>query len=111
MVDGLKRAGAKPSRDSLSTGLESLGDQSYGGFGVVFASRPRRFELRGAVDADRRRPGAHLTRAGRASADLGGGRQAPQEGLAAGQLLEAHKFIGPVGLDDAARAAHHRRNP
>jgi branched-chain amino acid transport system substrate-binding protein len=37
MVDGLKRAGTKPSRDSLITGLESLGNQSYGGFSVSFS--------------------------------------------------------------------------
>ena len=34
MVDGLRRAGSKPGRESLITGLESLGNQSYGGFSV-----------------------------------------------------------------------------
>ena len=37
MVDGLRRAGAKPSRESLITGLGSLGNQSYGGFSVSFS--------------------------------------------------------------------------
>ncbi|MGA8784762.1 MAG: ABC transporter substrate-binding protein [Polaromonas sp.] len=36
-VEGLKRAGAKPSRESLITGLESLGSQSLGGFAVSFS--------------------------------------------------------------------------
>ncbi len=36
-VEGLKRAGAKPSRESLITGLESLGSQSLGGFSVSFS--------------------------------------------------------------------------
>lgn len=35
-VEGLKRAGAKPSRETLITGLESLGSQSLGGFSVSF---------------------------------------------------------------------------
>jgi len=34
MVDGLRRAGNRPSRESLISGLESLGNQSYGGFSV-----------------------------------------------------------------------------
>ena len=34
MVEGLRRAGSKPGRESLITGLESLGNQSYGGFSV-----------------------------------------------------------------------------
>jgi ABC-type branched-subunit amino acid transport system substrate-binding protein len=33
-VEGLKRAGSKASRESLITGLESLGSQSIGGFSV-----------------------------------------------------------------------------
>jgi branched-chain amino acid transport system substrate-binding protein len=37
IVDGLKRAGGKPTRDTLITGLESLGSQSYGGFSVSFS--------------------------------------------------------------------------
>jgi ABC-type branched-subunit amino acid transport system substrate-binding protein len=37
MVDGLRRAGGKPARESLINGLESLGDQSYGGFSVSFS--------------------------------------------------------------------------
>jgi branched-chain amino acid transport system substrate-binding protein len=37
MVEGLKRAGAKPSRETLVTGLESLGTQSFGGFNVSFS--------------------------------------------------------------------------
>ena len=35
-VEGLKRAGAKASSESLITGLESLGTQSLGGFAVSF---------------------------------------------------------------------------
>ena len=35
-VEGLKRAGAKASGESLITGLESLGTQSLGGFAVSF---------------------------------------------------------------------------
>jgi branched-chain amino acid transport system substrate-binding protein len=38
LVDGLKRAGAKPTRESLITGLESLGTQSLGGFSVSFSA-------------------------------------------------------------------------
>ena len=34
MVDGLRRAGSKPGRESLIAGLESIGSQSYGGFSV-----------------------------------------------------------------------------
>ena len=37
MVDGLRRAGSKPNRESLISGLESLSDQSYGGFSVSFS--------------------------------------------------------------------------
>ena len=37
-VDGLRRAGAKPTRESLIAGLESLGSQSLGGFSVSFSS-------------------------------------------------------------------------
>ena len=37
MVDGLRRAGNKPTRESLIAGLESLGNQSYGGFSVAFS--------------------------------------------------------------------------
>ena len=37
IVDGLRRAGNKPTRESLITGLESLGNQSYGGFSVSFS--------------------------------------------------------------------------
>jgi branched-chain amino acid transport system substrate-binding protein len=36
-VDGLKRAGAKPTRESLIAGLESLGSQTLGGFSVSFS--------------------------------------------------------------------------
>lgn len=36
-VDGLKRAGAKPTRESLIAGLEGLGTQSLGGFSVSFS--------------------------------------------------------------------------
>ena len=38
MVDGLRRAGSKPGRESLITGLESLGNQSYGGFSVALSA-------------------------------------------------------------------------
>ena len=37
MIDGLRRAGNKPTRESLIAGLESLGNQSYGGFSVAFS--------------------------------------------------------------------------
>lgn len=37
ITDGLRRAGAKPTRESLITALESLGDQSYGDFSVSFS--------------------------------------------------------------------------
>ena len=37
-TDGLRKASGKLSRDSLITGLESLGTQSYGGFNVSFSS-------------------------------------------------------------------------
>ena len=36
-VDGLKRAGAKPTRETLITGLEGIGTQSLGGFSVTFS--------------------------------------------------------------------------
>ena len=35
-AEGLKRAGNKPTRDSLMAGLESIGSQSLGGFAVSF---------------------------------------------------------------------------
>ena len=35
-VEGLKRAGAKPTGESLITGLEAIGTQSIGGFNVAF---------------------------------------------------------------------------
>jgi hypothetical protein len=35
--EGLKRAGAKPTGESLMGGLESLGSQSLGGFAVSFS--------------------------------------------------------------------------
>lgn len=37
LVEGLRRAGAKPTRESLVSGLESLGSQSMGGFSVSFS--------------------------------------------------------------------------
>jgi len=37
IVDGLRRAGSKPTRETLIAGLESLGNQSYGGFAVSFS--------------------------------------------------------------------------
>ncbi|MEO5658464.1 MAG: ABC transporter substrate-binding protein [Polaromonas sp.] len=36
-AEGLKRAGSKPSRESLISGLESIGSQSFGGFSVAFS--------------------------------------------------------------------------
>jgi branched-chain amino acid transport system substrate-binding protein len=36
-AEGLKRAGGKPTRDSLIAGLESMGTQSFGGFTVTFS--------------------------------------------------------------------------
>ena len=38
MVEGLKRAGVKPSRESLISGLESMGSQSLAGFAVLFSA-------------------------------------------------------------------------
>ena len=38
MVDGLKRAGPKPSRESLITGLEAIGDTTFGGFAVSLSA-------------------------------------------------------------------------
>jgi branched-chain amino acid transport system substrate-binding protein len=37
LVDGLKRGGAKTSRESLIAGLEGMGSQSLGGFSVSFS--------------------------------------------------------------------------
>ena len=37
LVEGLRRAGGKPNRESLITGLESLGTQSLGGFAVTYS--------------------------------------------------------------------------
>lgn len=34
LTEGLKRAGAKPTRETLMSGLESIGNQSFGGFSV-----------------------------------------------------------------------------
>ena len=36
-AEGLRRAGGRPTRESLITGLESIGSQSFGGFSVTFA--------------------------------------------------------------------------
>ena len=36
-AEGLRRAGGKPSRESLISGLESIGTQSFGGFAVSFS--------------------------------------------------------------------------
>ncbi|MES2188866.1 MAG: ABC transporter substrate-binding protein [Pseudomonadota bacterium] len=38
LVEGLKRAGAKATRDSLVSGLEAIGTQSFGGFAVSFSA-------------------------------------------------------------------------
>ena len=38
LVEGLRRAGPKASRESLITGLESIGKQSMGGFSVSFSA-------------------------------------------------------------------------
>jgi len=35
--EGLRRAGSKPTRESLMSGLESLGSQSFGGFAIAFS--------------------------------------------------------------------------
>ncbi len=37
IVDGIRRGGTRPTRDTLISGLESLGDRSYGGFAVSFS--------------------------------------------------------------------------
>ncbi|NDY92379.1 ABC transporter substrate-binding protein [Ideonella sp. TBM-1] len=39
LVDGLRRAGGKASREGLITGLESIQNQDYGGFRVTFGPR------------------------------------------------------------------------
>jgi ABC-type branched-subunit amino acid transport system substrate-binding protein len=36
-AEGLKHAGSRPSRESLITGLEAIGTQSFGGFDVSFS--------------------------------------------------------------------------
>ena len=38
LVEGLRRAGARASRESLITGLESIGKQSMGGFALSFSA-------------------------------------------------------------------------
>jgi branched-chain amino acid transport system substrate-binding protein len=38
LVEGLQRAGGKPTRDSLISGLESIGNQVVGGFSVSFSA-------------------------------------------------------------------------
>ncbi|MES2944826.1 MAG: ABC transporter substrate-binding protein [Pseudomonadota bacterium] len=38
LVEGIKRAGAKLTRESLITGIESIGSQSLGGFQINFSS-------------------------------------------------------------------------
>jgi branched-chain amino acid transport system substrate-binding protein len=38
MVDGLRNAGGKTGREALVSGLESIGNQSYGGFAVSLSS-------------------------------------------------------------------------
>ncbi len=38
VTEGLKRAGARPSRDSLIQGIEAIGNQSLGGFQVHFSA-------------------------------------------------------------------------
>jgi len=37
MVEGLRRGPAKPTREGLITGLESIADESFGGFNVAFS--------------------------------------------------------------------------
>ena len=37
MVEGLRHAGNRPSRKSLVNGLESMGNQDFGGFSVTFS--------------------------------------------------------------------------
>ncbi|MET0312408.1 MAG: ABC transporter substrate-binding protein [Burkholderiaceae bacterium] len=37
-AEGLKRAGGKPTRDSLIAGLESIGKQDFGGFAASFSA-------------------------------------------------------------------------
>jgi ABC-type branched-subunit amino acid transport system substrate-binding protein len=38
LVEGLQRAGGKPTRDSLISGLEAIGNQVMGGFAVSFSA-------------------------------------------------------------------------
>ena len=35
-AEGLRRAGSKPTRESLMAGLEGIGNQSFGGFAIAF---------------------------------------------------------------------------
>ena len=37
-AEGLRRAGNKPTRESLMAGLESIGSQAFGGFAVSFGA-------------------------------------------------------------------------
>jgi ABC-type branched-subunit amino acid transport system substrate-binding protein len=39
MVEGLRRAGPNPTRDTLISGLESIQNTNFGGFNVNFGSR------------------------------------------------------------------------
>jgi ABC-type branched-subunit amino acid transport system substrate-binding protein len=39
LAEGLRRAGAKPTREGLISGLESVGEQSLGGFAVSLGAR------------------------------------------------------------------------
>jgi ABC-type branched-subunit amino acid transport system substrate-binding protein len=39
LAEGLRRAGARPTRDGLVTGLEAVGEQSLGGFSVTLGAR------------------------------------------------------------------------
>ncbi len=62
-VEGLRRAGRSPSRDSLIAGLEAVQSLDLGGFNVGYGSHNHvALALRRPVDAHRRRPRAGLTR-------------------------------------------------
>jgi len=39
LTEGLKRAGGKPTRESLIAGLEGIEKQQFGGFDVSFSSK------------------------------------------------------------------------
>jgi hypothetical protein len=124
LVDGLKRGGAKISRESLISGLEAIGTPVAGRvLGVVLADRPRGVAASWSCRCSQGRSGQDLiTRSPSRSqkmpdllrrfysGDLPRGDQPAHELLATRQLLQTHKLIRLVRLVDAAGAAHHGGN-